>query len=84
MRFRFIEAHSATFTTNRLCQMMNFSPRGLRAFRRRPTSHRQRMDMVILANIKEQSPLSLGGYNPKRRHSALGWKSPVAFERKVA
>jgi hypothetical protein len=22
--------------------------------------------------------------NPHRRHSALGWKSPVAFERKVA
>lgn len=25
-----------------------------------------------------------GFYNPCRRHSALGWKSPVAFERKVA
>ena len=22
--------------------------------------------------------------NPRRRHSALGWKSPVAFERKAA
>ena len=22
--------------------------------------------------------------NPRRRHSELGWKSPVAFERKVA
>lgn len=25
-----------------------------------------------------------GFYNPRRRHSALGWKSPVAFEKKVA
>jgi putative transposase len=25
-----------------------------------------------------------GFYNPRRRYSALGWKSPVAFERKVA
>ena len=25
-----------------------------------------------------------GFYNPRRRHSALGWKSPVTFERKAA
>ena len=25
-----------------------------------------------------------GFYNPRRRHSALGWKSPVAFERRAA
>ena len=25
-----------------------------------------------------------GFYNPRRKHSTLGWKSPVAFERRVA
>jgi hypothetical protein len=31
---------------------MNVSPRGLRAFRSRPASRRQRTDMVVLAHIK--------------------------------
>lgn len=25
-----------------------------------------------------------GVYNPRRKHSALGWKSPVAFEKNAA
>ena len=25
-----------------------------------------------------------GFYNPRRKHSTLGWKSPVAFEQKAA
>ena len=41
---------------------MNVSPRGLRAFRTRSASRRQRSDMVTLAHIKEQSRLSLGSY----------------------
>lgn len=39
---------------------MNVSSRGLRAFRSRTASHRQRMDMVALAHIREQPRLSLG------------------------
>ena len=46
--------------------MMNASPRGLRAFRSRPASRRQHIDMVVLAHIKEQSRLSLGSYDLPR------------------
>ena len=66
--FRFVEEHSETFPVERLCRVMNVSPRGLRAIRRRPASRRQRTDMVVLAHIKEQSRLSLGSYAlPGRR-----------------
>lgn len=40
MRFRFIEEHSHEFPTNRLCQVLDVSDRGLRAYRSRPASQR--------------------------------------------
>ena len=50
---------------------MNVSPRGLRAFRSRPASRRQRTDMVVLAHIREQSRLSLGSYGRPRMTEEL-------------
>ena len=71
MRFRFVEEHRGTFPTDRLCHVMNVSPRGLRAFRRRPASRRQRTDMVVLAHIRAQSRLSLGSYGRPRMTEEL-------------
>jgi len=71
VRFRFVEEHSGAFPTERLCQVMNVSPRGLRAFRSRPASRRQHTDMVVLAHIKEQSRLSLGSYGRPRMTEEL-------------
>lgn len=45
MSFRFVEEHSGTFSTERLGQVMNVSPRGLWAFRSWPVSRGQHMDM---------------------------------------
>jgi len=39
MRFKFIEEHRGTLPINRLCQIMNVSPRGYRAYRIRPISN---------------------------------------------
>ena len=71
MRFRFVEEQRGAFPIDRLCRVMNVSPRGLRAFRKRPASPRQRMDMVVLAHIKEQSRLSLGSYGRLRMTEEL-------------
>lgn len=66
MRFRFIEEHTGDFPAKRLCNVVDVSTRGLRAFRNRPASRRQRSYLVTLAHIKEQSRLSLGSYGRPR------------------
>ncbi|SHK57112.1 HTH-like domain-containing protein, partial [Shimia gijangensis] len=71
MRFRFVEEHRASFPTNRLYNVVGVSTRGLRAFRSRPASRRQRSDLVTLAHIKEQSRLSLGSYRRPRMTEEL-------------
>jgi putative transposase len=50
---------------------MDVSARGLRAFRSRPASRKQRSDLVTLAHIKEQSRLSLGSYGRPRMTEEL-------------
>ena len=71
MRFRFIEEHQSVFAIGRMCRIMNVSTRGLRAFRNRTASSRQRSDLVTLAHIKEQSRLSLGSYGRPRMTEEL-------------
>ena len=44
---------------------------------RQPWETRRKVEIAIFEYIN-------GFYTPHRRHSALGWKSPVDFERKVA
>ena len=50
MRFRFVEEHSACFPASRLCDVVGVSARGLRAFRSRPASRRQRSALVTLVS----------------------------------
>ena len=71
VRFRFIEEHRSAFSIGRMCRVMDVSSRGLRAFRSRPASRRQRSDLVTLAHIKEQSRLSLGSYGRPRMTEEL-------------
>lgn len=71
MRFRFVEEHRSSFPSNRLCELIGVSSRGLRAFPSRPASRRQRSDLITLAHIKEQSRLGLGSYGRPRMTEEL-------------
>ena len=71
MRFKFIDEHRDAFCANRMCVVLDVSERGLRAYRSRPASQRQRTDMVVLAHINEQSRLSLGSYGRPRMTEEL-------------
>jgi len=71
MRFQFVEENRRAISTERLCGIMNVSPRGFRAYRSRPISQSQRKDMVLLAHIIEQHKLSLGSYGRPRMTEEL-------------
>lgn len=71
MRFAFIAKSADMLPIDRLCQIMDVSPRGYRAFRNRPLSQSQRKDMVVLARIREQFALSLGSYGRPRMTEEL-------------
>ena len=71
MRFAFVEEHRSQLPIDRLCQIMNVSPRGYRAYRSRPMSRRQRIDLIVLAHIREQFRLSLGSYGRPRMTEEL-------------
>ena len=62
MRFAFVEEHRHDIPVNRLCQIMDVSPRGYRAWRNRPVSASQRKDLVVLTHIRDQFEQSLGSY----------------------
>jgi transposase len=54
------EGHKLARENGRLCRVMNVSPRGLRAFRKRPASPRQRIDMVVLERFPSRQVIPLG------------------------
>ena len=71
MRFKFIEEHQGTLPINRLCQIMNVSTRGYRAYRTRPISQSQRTDLVLLTHIRDQFALSHNSYGRVRMTEEL-------------
>lgn len=71
MRFALVEEHRSQISVHRLCQIMDVTSRGYRAWRRRPLSKRQRQDMVLIAHIREQYHVSLKSYGRPRMTQEL-------------
>ncbi|NRA87667.1 MAG: transposase [Rhizobiales bacterium] len=71
MRFKFIEEQLGKLPIERLCQIMNVSTRGYRAYRARTMSQSQRIDMVLLAHIRDQFVLSHNSYGRPRMTEEL-------------
>ena len=65
-RFEFIDRAKNTIAVERLCQTMGVTSSGYRAWKSRSISQRQRDDMVLLDNIREQHALSLHTYGRPR------------------
>lgn len=71
MKFRCIASYRGTLSCSHRCRMMGVTDRGLRAWRHRAPSIRQRRDMVILAHIRDQHQLSLASYGRPRMTEEL-------------
>ena len=72
-----------TVPVSRLCQIMDVSTRGYRAYKSRPMSQRQRNDMILLAHIREQFSKSLCSYGRPRMTEELKELSSKVGHRRV-
>ena len=66
-----------------ICRVLRVSTRGYRSWRSRPISLRARMDMKVLAHIREQYCLSLGSYGRPRMTMELKEAGLDVGERRV-
>lgn len=66
MRFKLIDAAKEEFPVQRLCKVLAVSPSGYFAWRSRPSSRRQREDLVLLAHVRSAFALSNGTYGSPR------------------
>ncbi len=71
MRLQFITDYRGSLSRSRICRLIGVTDRGLRAWKRRPPSLRQRRDLILLAHIREQHRLCLGSYGRPRMTEEL-------------
>ena len=71
LKFAFLDDYRGGLSKAHACRVMGVTDRGLRAWKHRPVSHRQRRDMVLLAHIRDQHKASQGSYGRPRMTEEL-------------
>ncbi len=84
MRFKLIDVAKEDFPVQRLCQVLDVSPRGYFAWRSRPASPRQREDLVLLAHIRSTFARSNATYGSPRMARELQEEGLAIGRRRTA
>ena len=83
MKFAYIDQYRGCLSLEHLCRFFGVTSRGLRAWKARGLSRRQRTDMIVLAHIREQHRLCLGTYGRARMTQELKEDGIDVGERRV-
>jgi len=71
VRYRFIAAEKAEYPVTLMSRLLNVSPSGFYAWRKRPESARSRSDRALVVDIKAAHRASRGNYGSPRVRRAL-------------
>jgi putative transposase len=84
MRFKLIDRAKKDFPVQRLCRVLGVSQSGYFAWKGRPSSRRQREDMVLLAHVRSAFALSNGTYGSPRMTRELREQGLAVSRRRTA
>jgi len=84
MRFQFIEDHRHEFPVTRMCKVLNVSPSGYYAWRKRPVSAREMANRQLVEKIKAVHAESHETYGSPRIYHELKDQGVACSENRVA
>lgn len=84
MKYEFIAEHAGEYPVRRMCEVLEVSPSGYYAWRKRPASRREQSNQTLLAEIREAHRVSRGTYGSPRIHAALTQRGVACGRHRVA